>query len=228
MWGTFHSPRSRLFLLLVSLATVTGGCDNYPVVCNLVPLRPAVKADVWTSDGRRAAAGAWLIVTAGEAVDTGWAAPEKSARYIWAGERAVPRVDARVEKPWYESVEFRSLAVALDECGVVESTPVRAELSLLPDAPPVRSVYVGHGNWEYSGSLTDQMDVVVDVASGISDSVEWWSTDTTVVVVDGLGRIRIRCRDTTGEAFVGANSVVDPTVRDSITIEVWPGLTGCT
>jgi hypothetical protein len=97
---------------------------------------------------------------------------------------------------------------------------------LLPNAPAVRSVYVGRTDHGYSGSFTTQLSAVVDVAPGVSDAVLWWSSDTTVAVVNAQGLLTSRCRATYLEAFVGATAVADSAVRDSFTVGVGPAAPG--
>ena len=212
----------------VAAVLLCTGCGGFAGVTCLDLLILSVVAEVRTADGSPAAAGARLIVFAEAIVDTGWGAPLESALYLSGGEHAVPRVDVRVEKPWYQSVDIRSVQVAVDDCGVREPTQVEVLLTLLPGAPPVRSVYLGHGGYGFSGRIAHQLSVVVDVAPGVSKEVAWMSTDTSVVVVDTAGRIRSRCRTVAGEAFVVAHSLVDPAVRDSVGVSVLPGTTGCT
>lgn len=213
-------------LRFLPLLLTTGACSD-SLICVSI-LIPQIRAEIVTPDGQPAAAGARVTV---DGVDEGWAAPVRDSRVVYAGERSTSPVTVGVDKPWYEPVILRNVQVELDQCGVVEPTTVHVSLALRPGAPPVRSVYVGRVNHGYSGSFTTQLSAVVDVEPGVSESVMWWSSDTSVAVVDSQGILKSQCRASFKDAFVGATSVVDPTVRDSFTVSVGPpatpGTFGC-
>lgn len=213
-------------LRFLPLLLTTGACSD-SLIC-VSSLIPQIRAEIVTTDGRPAAAGARVTV---DGVDEAWAAPVRDARVVHAGERSTSPVTVQVDKPWYEPVILRNVQVELDQCGVVAPTTVHVTLALLPAAPPVRSVYVGRVNHGYSGSFSSQLSAVVDAEAGVSESVLWWSSDTSVAVVDSQGVLKSQCRESHKDAFVGAASVVDPSVRDSFSVFVGPptipGTFGC-
>ncbi len=55
-----------------------------------------------------------------------------------------------MDKPWHEPVE-RLVGINLDVCGYSSSANVRVDLTLLPNAPPVRSVFVGRESMLFIG-----------------------------------------------------------------------------
>ncbi len=217
-------PSARI-LLFAGLATMTITSCADPI-CDLV-LTHSVRVDVRTNSFHPAAAGARLIVTADGVVDTGRAAPDRDAVVLFAGETAAPWAKVRIEKPWYEPFED-IVRLNLDECSVSQPVELRVRLTLVDNAPPVRSVYVGHGApIFFTGCHSMQLSAYADVATGLTDSVLWHSTDTTVATVDAGGLLRTLQINGRGHAYVIARSVVDTTVRDSLSISVLPGSFGC-
>jgi len=67
---------------------------------------------------------------------------------------------------------------------------------------------------------------VLDAVPGVSDSVTWSSSDTTVAVVDAQGVMTTLCRKTYREAFIRATLVADTTIRDSLVMGAGPSQPG--
>ena len=219
--------RCTQWLLWAGLITSAGACNSAsePFVCAR-PGMAAVSAQIRTPDGAPAAAGAHVIL---DGRDTGWSGPSRAALAIDIGDDyARPHVSVRIEKPWYQSVFLRDVHVKVDRCGLVAPTIVRVQLNLLPNAPAIRSLYVGRRGLFANGSFYSQLAAVLDAVPGISDSVTWWSSDTTVAVVDARGLMKTRCRAHPGPAFMRATLVADTTVRDSLLVgSLGPPMFGC-
>lgn len=223
----FEKRRLRLLpvcLVCLAAAGVTTGCVD--TGCDAMQRYYPIFVEVRDPQGEPGASGARVIVTSGGEVDTLWAGllPPRTSIGIMDVYSLWAKV--RVEKPWYEPVE-RLVGINRDVCGYSSSASVRVNLTLLPNAPPVRSVFVGRESLLFIGTDTLQLYATVDVAEGVSDSVVWWSGDTTVAVVDGTGLVRSKCRDVYGQAYVGATSVADSTVSDSILVPVLAATEGC-
>jgi hypothetical protein len=139
------------------------------------------------------------------------------------------RVTVRVEKPWYHSVIVPDVRMQTDRCGLVATARVPVQLKLLPDAPAIRSLYVGRRGLFGSGPRQSRLAAVLDAVPGVSDSVTWSSSDTTVAVVDARGVMTILCRKTYRAAFIRATLVADTTIRDSLVMgaERPPGVASC-
>lgn len=220
--------RRLLGACLVSLvaAGVTTGCDS---MCNGLSRYP-VTVEVRDPEGEPAASGARVIVTTEGVIDTAWVwlgAPPPILS-IQAGDAGTDShwAKVRVEKPWYEVVELL-VGVNQDGCDAPHPSQVQVDLTLLPNAPPVRSVFVGGEDLTYSAGDTLQLYAAVDAAAGISDSVVWWSSETTLAVVDETGFLLTKCRDVSGQAYVGATSAADSTVSGSVRVWVYTPIGGC-
>ena len=189
---------------------------------------PAVAVHIRTEDGAPAAAGARVIV---DDRDTSWSTPFRDAVIIFAdGYYPNPRVTVRVEKRWYHTVIVPDVRLQTDRCGLVATTRVPVQLKLLPDAPAIRSLYVGRRGLFAEGRHRSNLGLVLDALPGVSDSVIWSSSDTTVAVVDAQGVMTTRCRKTYRSAFIRATLVADTTIRDSLVMGAGPsspGVAGC-
>jgi hypothetical protein len=189
---------------------------------------PAVAVQIRTTDGAPAAAGARVIL---DDRDTAWSTPVRDAVIIHVGDDYAKRhVTVRVDKPWYHPVVLPDVPVKVDECGVVATTLVPVQLTLRQDAPAIRSLYVGRRGLFAGGRFRSRLGAVLDAVPGVSDSVIWSSSDTTVAVVDAQGIMTTRCRKTYRSAFMRATLVADTTVRDSLVMGAgpsWPGVGNC-
>ena len=205
------------------LMAVASACARPPTVCARGGV-PAVAAHIRTEDGAPAAAGARVIV---DDRDTSWSTPFRDAVIIFAdGYYAKRRVTVRVEKPWYHTVIVPDVRLQTDRCGLVATTRVPVQLKLLPDAPAIRSLYVGRRGLFASGRFRSRLGAVLDAVPGVSDSVTWSSSDTTVAVVDAQGVMTTLCRKTYREAFIRATLVADTTIRDSLVMGAGPSQPG--
>src|SRR5437899_8117994 len=188
----------------------------------------AVAVHIRTEDGVPAAAGARVIL---DGRDTAWSSPVSDAVVIHVGDDYAKRhVTVRIDKPWYHTIVLPDVPVEVDRCGVVATTPVPVQLTLRQDAPAIRSLYVGRRGLFAGGRSNSQLRAVLDAVPGISDSVIWSSSDTTVAVVDARGIMTTRCRKTYREAFMRATLVADTTIRDSLVMGAGPsspGVAGC-
>ena len=219
-------------ILVLTIATVcpasaqaqaTARGDSVSTVCARGGV-PAVAVHIRTEDGAPAAAGARVIV---DDRDTSWSTPVRDAVIIFAdGYYAKRRVTVRVEKPWYHTVIVPDVRLQTDRCGLVATTRVPVQLKLLPDAPAIRSLYVGRRGLFASGRFRSRLGAVLDAVPGVSDSVTWSSSDTTVAVVDAQGVMTTLCRKTYREAFIRATLVADTTIRDSLVMGAGPSQPG--
>ena len=159
--------------------------------------------------------------------DTAWSTPIRDAVVIHVdGDFAKRHVTVRVDKPWYHTVILPDVPVKVDRCGVVATTVVPVQLTLLQNAPAIRSVYVGRRGLFAEGRFESHLGVVLDAVPGVSDSVTWSSSDTTVAVVNARGVMTTRCRKTYREAFIRATLVADTTIRDSLVMGAGPSMPG--
>ena len=204
------------------LVAVASACARPPMVCARGGV-PAVAVDIRTEDGAPAAAGTRVIV---DDRDTSWSMPVRDAVIIFADYDAKRRVTVRVEKPWYHTVIVPDVRLQTDRCGLVATTRVPVQLKLLPDAPAIRSLYVGRRGLFASGRFRSRLGAVLDAVPGVSDSVTWSSSDTTVAVVDAQGVMTTLCRRTYREAFIRATLVADTTIRDSLVMGAGPSQPG--
>ncbi|MGH2901636.1 MAG: Ig-like domain-containing protein [Solirubrobacteraceae bacterium] len=124
-----------------------------------------------------------------------------------------------VTKPGWTS-DSRRVNVPGGSCGYVETQNVRFEISLLPSAPPVRSVAVQPRSvrFGFCGSGA-QATAYVDADDGIDRTVTWRSADTTVATVSDKGVVSDKSRGTTK---IFARSVADPRVEGSVSVQVDP------
>src|SRR6266576_5782504 len=214
--------RSFIHPFGVVLMAVASACARPPTVCARGGV-PAVAVHIRTEDGAPAAAGARVIV---DDRDTSWSTPFRDAVIIFADYYAKQRVTVRVEKPWYHTVIVPDVRLQMDRCGLVATTRVPVHLKLLSDAPAIRSLYVGRRGLFAEGRFRSRLGAVLDAVPGVSDSVTWSSSDTTVAVVDAQGVMTTLCRKTYREAFSRATLVADTTIRDSLVMGAGPSQPG--
>lgn len=172
-----------------------------PIVC-VGTGGPSVLVEVRGPDDEPAAYGASIIIRDGAFVDsTGgpvW------PRYLGAGNRRPGTYEVTVTKPGYEPVVLTGVEAPPTGSPVCHySEPAGPQrvvhLRLLPDARPVRSVYVGDGGMGFGlPYLQAQLSAVVDAAPGVSQAVRWASSDTTLVTVTEDGVVRSECTPTGG------------------------------
>jgi hypothetical protein len=128
-----------------------------------------------------------------------------------------------VTKPWYKQAVALRVNVPEDACGVRSPTEVGVTLALLPGAPPVRQVAVAPFSYGlFAANLVERLTAYVDADANQSHAVSWTSRDSSVATVTSAGVMTSMCRRTKGTTWAVATSVADPTVRDSLSVEVWP------
>lgn len=140
----------------------------------------------------------------------------------------------RISKQYYADTVVSGLSVA--GIGVCDrpSTQVKVPivLSLVPGAPPVRSVFV-RPSWvelDRPNAETANFSTVMDANPGLSHAVRWSIIgDTGSVFLDAAtGTLTYRCLPKSGYLTLTATSVADSTVvgRASIEVQGHPAATG--
>jgi hypothetical protein len=126
-----------------------------------------------------------------------------------------------VTKPYHQAAVVARVVVPEGPCGIEASKIVAVTLTRLPGAPPVRQVVtiphnysLGYGNWSAT------LKAYVEADSGVSQTLAWRSSDTTVFALSVDGVLRTACRTLNGDAWAIARSVVDTTIRDSVHVFV--------
>ena len=131
--------------------------------------------------------------------------------------------DVEVSRPWYRSAHLLDVEAPADECGIWESKAVEVRIELLEGAPPIRQVVMSPSGYGFGGgNFVTQLLAFVVADPGASTELVWTSTDSTVVRVEQDGTITSACRTVTGDAWVVANSAVEPEIRDSVSVTVFP------
>ncbi|MGH7656036.1 MAG: hypothetical protein ACREN6_15375 [Gemmatimonadaceae bacterium] len=137
-----------------------------------------------------------------------------------------------VSKPYYTAVTFNNVSVqgAFDRCGKPENLapPVTldATLVILPDAPPVRSLYVmsatGSNLLDRGGRDSLKIEPWLDANTTVSHAIVWRLTGDTASVSfnPATGVASFRCRSTLGIVNVVALSAADTNVTASMTLRV--------
>ncbi|MES2179961.1 MAG: hypothetical protein V4550_19020 [Gemmatimonadota bacterium] len=143
-----------------------------------------------------------------------------------------PRYDVLVSKPYYNDTLVSGVQTFNGACGRTEAqgyhvVQLPITLSLAPNAPPVRSLFLLGGNLilDRSSSGINTPRVIrpfLDADPGFPQGVVWRITgDTASVNFDySAGTITYRCRPTTGFLKVVARATADTSVFGSIDVAV--------
>lgn len=198
-------------------------------VCTLI-LRPSLIVEVRDTSGNPAAIGATVTARTSsfETTAEGFGDP---LRIPVLAENRGGVFEIRVSKPWHEEVVIPQVVVPEGPCGVTDSPVVQVTISLVPDAPAVRQVVLPTSAYGFGASIcgtTHDLPAWVMADPAVSQELLWFSRDPGIVTVepggtspDGyrIGRITPVCGGL-GSTWVVAASAVDPSVRDSIAVEV--------
>jgi hypothetical protein len=222
-----RSAQLRAALSSAVFAGMLAACERSPseVVCLSIG-GASIVVTVRTPDGTPAARGATLIIRDGAFADT--AGPAYGYLQLSAGNRRPGVYDVTVTKPWYQSVLVPSVVAAGGPCGVESPTGLDVTLTLLPAAPPVRSIVASPPVMGFGAAdLTVQLTAYVDAAAGVDTSVTWQISDSTVAALSPTGLLRSRCRTATGSATIEARSVADRSQIGYAYVTVGRNAAGC-
>lgn len=226
---------TRIRAVLVPLLLT--GCSNDrvvdaqdPVACEIHP--PSLLVDVVDEAGRAAAAGATLTVTREGFIFGSEGYLDSLTIPAWTSDQD-ERFDIRVTKPWHEEFQARDILVPTT-CGGGEAIRISATLPLLQDAPPVRQVVLPPYDFRIARSLCGtprEIDGYVFADEHVSSGIVWQSMNPEVLTVapqadvaEGHHRAGLipPCNVPAGTTtFVVGISEADPSVRDSIEVEIY-------
>lgn len=221
-------------LIRVALSTtlftgVVSACGRSPaeVYCPSIG-GASIVVTVRTPDGTPAARGATLIVRDGAFADTAGPASSQDGLQMGAGNRRPGVYDVAVAKPWYQPVLVPSVVAAGGPCGVMSAVVREVTLTLLPAAPPVRTIVAYPPEMGFGApDLIVQLYAYVDAATGVDTSVMWQISDSTVAALSPTGLLRSRCRTATGEATIEARPVSDHSLVAYAHVTVWRNAASC-
>lgn len=127
---------------------------------------------------------------------------------------------ARITRPFYKDTTVSNIVVLAGDCTPAQTTKLAVVLSLAAGAPPVRSVSVFGQTFLATPGSQARMVALVDADAGVSHTVTWRLTDTTMARVDASGLVTSRCSTRGGTDTVTATSVADPTVTGRSTFGI--------
>lgn len=147
-----------------------------------------------------------------------------------AEERGGRTYDIKVSKPYYQDTWVRGVRAPGGGCVTGHersptSVTVPVRLSLVPNAPAVRSIHLvprhillDRPPYTSTAAFTPYVDATV----GVSQAVSWRIRgDTASVLFDPVtGRLYYRCLATSGSLTMTATAVADPTVSDTVNVAV--------
>jgi hypothetical protein len=223
-WELAEIPELRIDL-------VTGADVQEPdPSCVLHP--PSLLVDIVDEAGRAAAAGASLTVTRDRFIFGSEGYADSLTIPAWTTEQD-ERFDIRVTKPWHEEFQANDILVPTT-CGGGEPMKISATLPLLPGAPAVRQVVLPPYDFRIARSLCGmprEIDGYVFAGEHVSRGILWESRNAellTVVpqadVAEGhhrAGLIPPCSVSAAATTFVVGISEADPSVRDSIEVEIY-------
>jgi hypothetical protein len=150
----------------------------------------------------------------------------------WTGEQD-ERFDIRVTKPWHGKFQAQDILVPTT-CGGGEPMRISATLPLLPDAPAVRQVVLPPYDFRIARFLCGtprEIDGYVIAGEHVSSGIIWQSRNPELLAVvpqadvaEGHHRAGLipPCNVPAGATtFVVGISEADPSVRDSIEVEMY-------
>lgn len=230
-------PQATRIYRVVLVPLILTGCANDrvvdvqdPVACEFQP--PSLLVDVVDEAGRAAAAGAALTVTKEGFMGSSEGYLDSLTIPAWTSEQD-ERFDIRVTKPWHEEFQARDILVP-STCGGGEAMRISATLTLLPEAPPVRQVVLPPHDFRIARSLCGtprEIDGYVFADEHVSSGIIWQSRNPAVLAVvpqadvaEGHHRAGLipPCDVPAGATtFVVGISQADPSVRDSIEVEIY-------
>ncbi len=224
--GVVDSSAQRATLRFVETLPIPKGVVRVEVIrCVGSMGDPSVMVEVRDPNGRPAAIGTTIVIQDGAFKDSVDGSRAIGELHVGAGAGRPGRYEVRLYKPGYRPVVLRDVMAPADEqCLYADPGDIRkVTLELLPDAPKVRSIVVsppgvvlGSSDWE------KPLRAIVDAESGVSDSVRWTSSDTTVATISATGVLRSTCRATIRRAVITATSVADARIRGHALVTVVP------
>ena len=226
--------RARLLLIVVAGIAGAAGCSVFEPrgnVCDLkaYELPPSINVEIRDQAGNPAALGA-VVAFGGGGGQVSDSTRGDSLTIHGGGYNTAYGV--LVLKQYYAAVTFANVSVPgdFDRCGVPGKlgAPVTldATLTLLPNAPPVRSLYLTTANRSKSldRGVSDSLILVpwIDANWNVSHAVVWHlSGDTASVSFNpATGVASFRCQLKSGIVNVLAVSAADTTVSGSKTLVV--------
>jgi hypothetical protein len=221
--------RRALVVLATGAAALVAACDGFPFETGCAGVGYfAVTVTVRDELGHPQALGATVMLQDGSYTETH--APEDSLTVYGADDRGGRTYDIHVTKPFYNDIWVRGVRAPGGGCVTGhETTPtnitVPIVLSLLPNAPPLRSIYLlpSYSPILDRGFMTGfTFATVIDASPGASRVVLWSVTgDTASAGFDPTtGRLTYRCRPTSGSLDVTATLAAMPSLSAKANIRV--------
>lgn len=181
---------------------------------------PIVTVEVRDQFGRNAVNGASLLVQDDTITADGEGYAGSPYLYSEGHDNRAGVYTVTVTKPWHMPAVIEGLRAEGDDCGLVESAFVSAELLLLPIRPKIRQVVLPPHGYGFSGYYQERLRAYVE-ADTIVD-LTWISTDTLAATVDSVGLVTTVCVDAYRNTWIKAFATEDPSVRDSVSMSIWP------
>jgi hypothetical protein len=197
--------------LLAAGALVACSHDAAPGSCfdmsapGVVIYIPAIDLLVRDASGRGEAFGTKVVVYDGadSTMATGSDTLHVFAGYTYAGSFTV-----HVNRQFYRETVLSNVAVVNGQCSAVV-THIPVTLQLAPGAPPIRSLAVFGATFLSAPGEQRQLSARFDADPGISTTVNWRLSDTTLARIDGVGLVTAKCSLAGGVETVTAIAAVD-------------------
>ena len=194
---------------------VASGCEVFGISgCAGVGFSP-VTAEVRDQFGRPMAPGAMMVWHSDNDSDTSRTGFPFDSLNLRVGRERAGVYSIVISRPFYQSVAIDRIDARGPSCS---SHPVQVivpvKLTLLPNAPPIRNVYVG----TTTGSIGVPKDEAhfypfVDANPGIPTAVRWSIDDTSQATISETGVVTAKCIRITDTILVTAVVLADTTVR---------------
>ena len=210
--------QSTFVIATLSLAAIAAlaACDRASddtcytlVVPGTVIYMPSLDLEIRDASGRGIALGTKVVVSRGtdSVTTTGFDTLHVRAGFMSAGTFTI-----RVTRPFYRDSIVRDVVVPQEKCSFT-LTHVPVTLKLAPGAPPVRSLAIYGVDFLYAPGVQRQLGAWLDADPGVSSTVAWRLSDTTLARIDANGLVTAKCSLAGGTDTVMATAVADTTVK---------------
>ncbi len=220
--------RRALVVLATGAAALVAACDGFPFETGCAGVGYyAVTVTIRDDLGHPQALGATVTLQDGSYTETH--PGEDTLTVFGAEERGGRTYDIHVTKPFYNEIWVRGVRAPGGGCVTGhESSPtnitVPIGLSLAPNAPPLRSIYLlpTYSPILDRGRTTFTFTPVIDASPGTSTALLWSVTgDTASAAFDpATGALTYRCLATSGSLDVTATLAAMPSLSAKANIRV--------
>lgn len=214
--------RIRAIGATLAAATVTLSCSIGPfgeTICARGGI-PIMTVEVRDQFGRSAANGATLTIQDGSVIAHGEGYGERPYVRSEGHDNRAGVYALTVSKPWHVPATVEGIRAAGDDCGLVESASVSVELLLLPVRPKIRQVVLPPHGYGFGGYFVEPIRAYVEADTVVD--LTWESSDSLAASVDSAGVVTTACVESTRHTFITAFATLDPSVRDSVSLTVYP------